>query len=136
MQYIKSIKINDTAYEIAPRVDDAAAYLSAALTQVGCTAEQMTEALRNISHLLAQVDWASNEITAIKDNLADLHYNCEGRDGNLSARIDLCEYQLSELRSVMDAKPENPKQKSDLEIFSRIVPCDEFLKIEGNMFLD
>ena len=136
MQYIKSIKINDTAYGIAPSADDAAAYLSAALTQVGCTTDQMTEALRNISHLLAQVDWASNEITAIKDNLADLHYNCEGRDGNLSARIDLCEYQLNELRSAMDAKPENPKQKSDLEIFSRIIPCDEFLKIEGNMFLD
>ena len=136
MQYIKSIKINDTAYEIATTLDDAASYLSAALSQVGCTAEQMTDALRNISHLLAQVNWASNEITAIKDDLADLHYHCEGRDGNLSARIDLCEYQLSELRSARDAKPENPKQKSGLEIFSRIVPCDEFLKLEGNMFLD
>ena len=136
MQYIKSIKINDTAYGIAPSADDAAAYLCAALTLVGCTAEQMTDALKNISHLLAQVNWASNEITAIKDNLADLHYNCEGRDGNLAARIDWCEYQLNELRSATDAKPENPKQKSDLEIFSRIIPCDEFLKIEGNMFLD
>ena len=106
---------------------DALNNLGSALAQVGCTTEQMTEALRNISKLMSHMTWASDEITAIKDDLADLHYDCEGRDGNLSARIDLLEYQMSELRPATDAKTENPKQKSDLEIFSQIEPSEAFL---------
>lgn len=76
---------------------------------------------------MSHMTWASDEITAIKDDLADLHYDCEGRDGNLSARIDLLEYQINELRPATDAKTENPKQKSDLEIFSQIEPSEAFL---------
>ena len=135
MPVLQQIKLNDITFDL-PSVSDAAVSLSSVVAQVGCTADQMTKALKDLADLMKRMDWAATEITAIKDDLADLHYDCEGRDGNLSARIDLCEYQLNELRSAMDAKPENPKQKSDLEIFSRIVPCDEFLKIEGNMFLD
>ena len=91
----------------------------------------MTKALKDLADLMKRMDWATTEITAIKDDLADLHYDCEGRDGNLSARIDLCEYQLSELRPATDAKTENPKQKSDLEIFNWIVPSEEFLILGG-----
>lgn len=119
-----------------PSVSDTAISLSSVVAQVGCTTDQMTEALKDLADLMRRMDWATTEITALKDALADLHYDCEGRDGNLSARIDLCEYQLSELRPATDAKTENPKQKSDLEIFSWIVPSEDFLKIEGNIFLD
>ena len=97
------------------------------MAQVGCTADQMTKALKDLADLMKRMDWAATEITAIKDDLADLHYDCEGRDGNLSARIDLCEHQLNGLRPATDAKTENSKQKSDLEIFSRIEPSTEFL---------
>lgn len=135
MSALQQIKLNDIMLNL-PSVSDTAVSLSSVVAQVGCTADQMTKALRDLADLMKQMDWATTEITAIKDDLADLHYDCEGRDGNLSARIDLCEYQLNELRSALDAKPENPKQKSDLEIFSWIVPSDEFLKMEGNMFLN
>lgn len=43
--------------------------------------------------------------------------------------------QTDELRSAPDAKTENPNQKSDLEILSAIVPSEDFLKLEDNMFL-
>ena len=132
-----------------PSVSDATISLSSVVAQVGCTTQQMTEALRKLSELMQQMDWATTEITAIKDDLADLHYDCEGRDGNLSARIDLCEYELSELRSATDAKTENPNQKGGLEISNRIVPSEDFLILgdigwsediikldETNMFLN
>lgn len=132
-----------------PSISDATISLSSVVAQVGCTTQQMTEALRKLSELMQQMDWATTEITAIKDDLADLHYDCEGRDGNLSARIDLCEFELSELRSATDAKTENPNQKSGLEISNRIVPSEDFLILgdigwsediikldETNMFLN
>ena len=106
------------------------------MAQVGCTTDQMTEALKELADLMKRMDWATTEITAIKDDLADLRYDCEGKDCKLSARIDLCEYHLNELRPATDAKTENPKQKSDLEIFSWIVPSEDFLKLEDNIFLD
>ena len=135
MPVLQQIKLNDITFDL-PSASDATVNLSSVVAQVGCTADQMTKALRDLADLIKRMDWATTEITAIKDDLADLHYDCEGRDGNLSARIDLCEYYLNELRPVTDAKTENPKQKSDLEIFSRIVPSEDFLKLEGNIFLD
>lgn len=110
-----------------PSVSDTAVSLSSVVAQVGCTADQMTKALKDLADLMKRMDWAATEITAIKDDLADLHYDCEGRDGNLSARIDLCEYQLNQLRPATGEKTEIPKQKSDLEIFSQIEPSTEFL---------
>ena len=118
--------MNDITFDL-PSVSDTAVSLSSVVAQVGCTADQMTKALKDLADLMKRVDWATTEITAIKDELADLQYDCVGRDGNLSARIDLGEYQLSELRPATDAKTENPKQKSDLEISNRIIPSEEFL---------
>ena len=126
MPVLQQIKLNDITFDL-PSVSDAAVSLSSVVAQVGCTADQMTKALKDLADLMKRMDWAATEITAIKDDLADLHYDCEGRDGNLSARIDLCEHQLNELRPATDAKTENSKQKSDLEIFSRIEPSTEFL---------
>lgn len=125
MAVLKQIQ-NDIMLNL-PSVSDATISLSSVVAQVGCTTQQMTEALRKLSELMQQMDWATTEITAIKDDLADLHYDCEGRDGNLSARIDLCEFELSELRSATDAKIENPNQKGGLEISNRIVPSEDFL---------
>ena len=135
MPVLQQIKLNDITFDL-PSVADTAVSLSSVVAQVGCTADQMTKALKDLADLMRRMDWATTEITAIKDDLADLHYDCEGRDGCLSARIDLCEYQLSQLRPDTDAKTENPNQKSDLEIFDWIVPSDEFLKLESNMFLN
>ena len=135
MSVLRQIKLNDIAFDL-PSVSDTAVSLSSVVAQVGCTADQMTEALRKISELMKQMDWATTEITAIKDSMSDLKYDIECADAACNARTDWIELQVNELRSALDAKTENPNQKGGLEIFSRIVPCDEFLKIEGNMFLD
>lgn len=54
----------------------------------------------------------------------------------MTERIVELEKAVSHLRSVLDAETEKPNRKSDLEIFSRIVPSEDFLKLEGNIFLD
>lgn len=54
----------------------------------------------------------------------------------LNNRIDELYEAQSDLRSVADATTDIPNQKYDLEIFNRIVPSEEFLKLEGNMFLN
>ena len=135
MPVLKQIKLNDIVFDLSS-ASDAAVSLSSVVAQVGCTTNQMTKALKDLADLMKQMDWATTEITTIRDDLTDLRYHCEGRDGSLSARIDLCECQLNELRPATDAKTETPKQKSDLEIFSWIVPSDNFLTLEGNIFLD
>ena len=113
--------------------------LSSALAQVGCTTDQMTEALRNISDLIAQMAWASDEITAIKDSLSDMRYDMERQDATLQCQIDVLDMKLDELRPATDEKTENPKQKSDLEIFSRIEEnpyVSSFIDLDSEAFLN
>ena len=135
MAIIKSINLHNQLYDIGLSPEQSLKALSSALAQIGCSTDQMTQALRNISNLMAQMSWASDEITAIKDSLADMRYGTENADASLQCQIDVVNTKLSELRPDTDAKTENPNQKSDLEIFNRIVPSEEFLKLEDNMFL-
>ena len=53
----------------------------------------------------------------------------------VNARIDYIEDKLSQLEPAPDVKTENPKQKSDLEIFPQIEWDEDFLKLDNNMFL-
>jgi hypothetical protein len=99
----------------------------------------MTEALRNISDLIAQMTWASDEITAIKDSLSDMRYDMERQDASLQCQIDVLNMELDELRPATDEKTENPKQKSDLEIFSRIEEnpyVSSFIDLDSEAFLN
>ena len=114
-----------------PSVSDAEISLSSVVAQVGCTTQHMTEALRKLSELMQQMDWATTEITAIKDSMSDLRYDVDCADANNSARTDLVEMQIDELRSALDAKTENPNQKGGLEISNRIVPSEDFLILGG-----
>ena len=116
---------------IKPYSQDGLTTLSSALAQVGCTTDQMTEALRNISDLLSRMNWASDEITAIKDSLEDMRYDIECADANLQCQIDVVNMKIDELRPATNAKTENPNQKSGLEISSQIVTSEEFLILEG-----
>ena len=136
MALIKSINLHDQLYDIGLNSEQSLKALSSALAQIGCTTDQMTQALRNISNLMSQMSWASDEITAIKDSLADMRYDTESADASLQCQIDVVNTKLSELRPDTDAKTENPNQKSDLEIFDWIIPSEEFLKLEGNMFIN
>ena len=67
-------------------------------------------------------DEIDKKVKVLDDKVSELH-------ATAMMEIDL-------LRPATDAKTEDPKQKSDLEIFSWIVPSEEFLKLEGNMFLN
>ena len=136
MALIKSINLHDQLYDIGLNSEQSLKALSSALAQIGCTTDQMTQALRNISNLMSQMSWASDEITAIKDSLADMRYDTESADASLQCQIDVVNTKLNELRPDTDAKTENPNQKSDLEIFDWIIPSEEFLKLEGNMFIN
>ncbi len=119
MPVLRQIKLNDIAFDL-PSVSDTAVSLSSVVAQVGCTADQMTEALKRLSELMKQMDWATTEITAIKDDLADLRYDIESANAGLQCQIDVVNMEIDELRPVTDAKTENPNQKSDLEISNRI----------------
>ena len=130
MPVLRQIKLNDIAFDL-PSVSDTAVSLSSVVAQVGCTADQMTEALRKISELMKQMDWATTEITAIKNSMSDLKYDIECADAACNARTDLVELQVNELRSVLDAKTENPNRKGGLEISNRIVPSEDFLILGG-----
>ena len=136
MALIKSINLHNQLYDIGLNPEQSLKALSSALAQIGCTTDQMTEALRNISDLMGRMSWASDEITAIKDSLADMRYDTESADASLQCQIDAVNIKLGELRPDTDAKTENPNQKSDLEIFDWIIPSEEFLKLEGNMFIN
>ena len=70
----------------------------------------MTEALRKLSELMQQMNWATTEITAIKDSMSDLRYDVDCADAINSTRTDSVEMKIDELRSALDAKTENPNQ--------------------------
>lgn len=110
--------------------------LGEVMANCGITAEEAGRALKQMSDRLAGIQQTHDEITAIKNSLDDLRYICDNHEHDLICRTDALEVKLSDLRSALDEKTENPKQKDDLEIFSRIVPSDNFLKLEGNIFLD
>ena len=86
-------------------------YIADAVSTIGVTIDEATEAMSKLAQLMRDMECAN-------------------------ARIDWLEEQLSQLEPVPDAKTENPNQKSDLEIFDRIIPSEGFLKLEGNMFLN
>ena len=101
--------------------------LGQAMSRMGVSADEMISAIKRMNEVLSRLQYHSNEITAIKDDLHDLRYETENIQSGLDCRTAVLEMELSDLRSALDAKPENPNQKSDLEIFSWIVPSDEFL---------
>lgn len=76
--------------------------LSNAMAELGCTVDELSEAIQKIASLMKSIE-------------------C------VNARIDYIEDKLSQLEPATDAKTENPNQKSSLEISNRIVPSEEFL---------
>ena len=111
--------------------------LGQAMSRMGVSANEMISAVRRMNEVLSRLQYHSDEITAIKDSLHDLRYNTDNIHSELRNRITVTEMELSDLRSAMDAKTENPNQKGDLEIFSQIEWDEAFLNFGGsNMFLN
>lgn len=139
MPQLHSIAVNGAVYEL-PSMNQFSSQLqdlARAMSSTGVSAYEMTEAIRRMSEVLSRLEYHSNEITAIKDDLHDLRYETEGIQQGLDCRTAVLEMELSDLRSAMDAKADKPKQKGDLEIFSPIVWDEDFLKFgDSNMFLN
>jgi hypothetical protein len=87
---------------------------------MGITAYELVNTIARLNEALSQLEYHSDEITAIKDDLHDLRYETENIQSGLDNRTAVLEMEISDLRSAMDAKTENPNQKGDLEIFSQI----------------
>ena len=90
------------------------------MSATGVTAYQMTEAIKRMSEVLSRLEYHSDEITAIKDDLHDLRYETENIQSGFDNRTAVLEMEIDDLRSALDAKTENPNQKGDLENFSQI----------------
>lgn len=146
MSTITRIKGYDNyGYEVMdayiPTMDEAtmaARQLGEVMANYGISAEETGRALKQLSDLLAGIQWAHTEITAIKDSLDDLRYICDSHEHDLICRTDALEVKLSNLRSALDEKTENPKQKSDLEIFNRIEKnpfLPGFIDLDSEAFL-
>jgi uncharacterized protein YceH (UPF0502 family) len=83
-----------------------------------------------ICDLQCQINYGNAEIEETKNAIKDLQYiTTENIKGELQGRISAIECEVSDIRSALDAQTEKSKQKSDLEIFSRIEWDEEFLKI-------
>lgn len=72
--------------------------------------------LTSLAKTVAQIGISTQEATTAMVRLSEL-----------LAHIEVVEEEVSDIRSVLDEKTENPKQKDDLEIPNRIVPNEDFL---------
>ena len=90
-----------------------------------------------MSEVLYNLEYHSNEITAIKDNLYNLRCETERIQQKLDCHITTSEIELNDLRSALEEKTEIPNQKGDLEIFSQIEWDEYFLNFgPSNIFLN
>ncbi len=106
------------------------------MIQMGISAREMTNAIKQLQEVMAQTNWAMHQIDEIQKDIANLTCETKSQECHLKSRAAALEEQLDNLRSALDAKPENPNQKGDLEISNQIIPSEDFLKLEGNMFLN
>lgn len=86
-----------------------------------------------------KVDMLTCDIASTATTLGDSFRVLECRVDELERAISNAVANIIALqdaiRPVPDAPTENPKQKSDLEIFPQIEWDEDFLKLDNNMFL-
>ena len=124
MAILNSIVVNGTKYDLP---DSSTQQFSSQLQDLGhamqsmeITAYQLVNTVSRLNEALSRLEYHSDEITAIKDDLHDLRYETENIQSGLDNRTAVLEMKISDLRSALDAKTENPKQKGGLEISSQI----------------
>lgn len=124
MAFLNSIVVNDIKYDLpgssAQQFSSQLQDLGHAMQSMGITAYQLVNTIARLNEALTRLEYHSDEITAIKDDLDDLRYETENIQSECNNRITVLEMEISDLRSALDAKTENPNQKGDLEIFSQI----------------
>ena len=124
MAILNSIVVNGTKYDLpSSSIEQFSSQLQDlghAMQSMGITAYELVNTIARLNEALGRLEYHSDEITAIKDDLHDLRYETENIQSGLDCRTAVLEMEINDLRSAMDAKTENPNQKGDLEIFSQI----------------
>lgn len=124
MAFLNSIVVNGIKYDLpgssAQQFSSQLQDLGHAMQSMGITAYQLVNTIARLNEALTRLEYHSDEITAIKDDLHDLRYETENIQSGLDCRTAVLEMEINDLRSALDAKTENPNQKGDLEIFSQI----------------
>ena len=124
MAILNSIVVNGMKYDLpSPSVQQFSSQLQDlghAMQSMGITAYELINTIARLNEALTRLEYHSDEITAIKDDLHDLRYETENIQSGLDNRTAVLEMKINDLRSAMDAKTENPNQKGDLEIFSQL----------------
>ena len=124
MAILNSIVVNGTKYDLpgssAQQFSSQLQDLGHAMQSMGITAYQLVNTIARLNEALSRLEYHSDEITAIKDDLHDLRYETENIQSGLDNRTAALEMKINDLRSALDAKTENPNQKGDLEILSQI----------------
>lgn len=84
--------------------------------QISCDSYSTKCELISLAETVAQIGISAQEATTAMANLSEV-----------LMRLEALEEEMSDIRSALDEKTENPKQKDDLEILNRIVPSEDFL---------
>lgn len=131
-----------------PTMDEAIANareFGRAIQNVGLNAYEAAEAIKRMSELLYRVEALE---CIVDDKIQDTAAMLESRITQTECDIAQLNQDLDDLRPATVEETENPKQKSDLEIFPQIEWDEDFLKFfdtdtridlalkEGNLFLN
>ena len=124
MAILNSIVVNGVKYDLpgssAQQFSSQLQDLGHTMQSMGITAYQLVNTIARLNEALSRLEYHSDEITAIKDDLHDLRYETKNIQSGLDNRTAVLEMEIDDLRSALDAKTENPKQKGGLEISSQI----------------
>lgn len=125
MAELRHINVGYQTYDIAPT--NPLQTLVEGLYEMGISMEEFKESIKAFSQVMNSLDWCHNEITAIKDTMADLRYVTESNRILTNECLARHDYLVNDLRPALAADTENPNQKDDLEIFSQIECSEDFL---------
>lgn len=84
--------------------------------QISCDSYSTKCELISLAETVAQIGISAQEATTAMANLS-----------KVLMRLEALEEEMSDIRSALDEKTENPKQKDDLEILNQIIPSEDFL---------
>lgn len=101
------ITTNDAVYEL-PSINQLQD-LAKAISSVGISVYDATQAIMRMNEVLNRLEYMENEVTDLKDSVHDLKYETDNIQNGLDCRTAALEMKLDGLRSIMDAKTDNPK---------------------------
>jgi predicted RNase H-like nuclease (RuvC/YqgF family) len=116
------------AYEAAQAIHKVSQALNNSNRNTSNISVLQTE-INNLKYQTQNNAYFQDKISELEANVHDLRTKAYTSEASIDSRTAALEWEISDLRSALDAQTEKSKQKSDLEIFSAIEWDEEFLKI-------